>query len=456
MNRQELVRSVYTVTASSLHAVGDGEHKPAAKSIWYVLATIAGEPGKTPNPIDTIERNRFFWNSLMTERLGSLNPTMTNVKPGLHLPALLPETQQTIREVLDARGFRGVRIPDGDVPIDFSYTDFPDPIWFDGFVFGGPTTFKGAQFGGHSHSFEGAVFTHEVIFEDAEFSGVFFGPNIVFAESSSFDRATFHSGASYIGCEFRAHAGFRHCQFLEDVTFSDCKFYGSALFVSTLFERLAEFYSAEFQISALFQEANFRLYVPFFFEAQLPEYTVWHNTKWPKVPRDPGDALDQIQRYQRLALLMNGVEKFSDQRMFVRKEMHVQRRVDNWFPVGLLNLGYEIICDYGYGLGRVLAIWVVHIVLGAVLLSVPKLTATIEDGTGSGWHDARESILDFLLALVLSFSNAHGPLGLYRTFFEDALKDWPWLIWIGPVQTILGVIILFFLLLTIRNRFRMR
>ena len=47
-------------------------------------------------------------------------------------------------------------------------------------------------------------------------------------------------------------------------------------------------------------------------------------------------------------------------------------------------------------------------------------------------------------------------LGLNRSFFEDALKDWPWYGVVGPVQTVLGVIILFFLLLTIRNRFRMR
>ena len=49
-----------------------------------------------------------------------------------------------------------------------------------------------------------------------------------------------------------------------------------------------------------------------------------------------------------------------------------------------------------------------------------------------------------------------GFLGLNRSFFEDALKDWPWYGVVGPVQTVLGVIILFFLLLTIRNRFRMR
>ena len=111
MNRPELVRSVYTVTERPLHVVGDGEQKPVAKSIWYVLATIAGEPGKTPNPVDTIARNRFFWNSFMTARLDPLNPAITDLKPGLHLPGWLPETRQTIREVLNARGFVGSASP---------------------------------------------------------------------------------------------------------------------------------------------------------------------------------------------------------------------------------------------------------------------------------------------------------------------------------------------------------
>ena len=463
MNRPELVRSVYTVTERPLHVVGDGEQKPVAKSIWYVLATIAGEPGKTPNPVDTIARNRFFWNSFMTARLDPLNPAITDLKPGLHLPGWLPETRQTIREVLNARGFRGVRIPDANDPIDFSYVDFHDPIWFDGFVFGGPTTFKGARFGGHSHSFEGAVFTHAVIFEDAEFSGVFFGPDIVFAGSACFDGAKFHSGASYIRCEFRAQAEFDEAQFLEDATFDHCKFTGRAGFAGAVFGEMVDFRSAEFLTSALFQEADFKSYVPFFFGARLPEYTEWHNTKWPRVPQEPDDALDQIQRYQRLALLMNGIEKFDDQRMFVRQEMHARRRIERWTVAGriklwnvafVMNWLYDFICGYGYGLTQVVVVWLLHMMLGAVALCGSKI-GTLK-GEGTLWQATRESFADFHVAFALSFGNAHGPLGLNRTFLEDALQDWPWYGVVGPVQTVLGVIILFFLLLTIRNRFRMR
>ena len=49
---------------------------------------------------------------------------------------------------------------------------------------------------------------------------------------------------------------------------------------------------------------------------------------------------------------------------------------------------------------------------------------------------------------------------LNRNFLEKAIKSWSedLLLFniIGSVQTVVGVILLFFLLLTIRNRFRMR
>ena len=58
----------------------------------------------------------------------------------------------------------------------------------------------------------------------------------------------------------------------------------------------------------------------------------------------------------------------------------------------------------------------------------------------------------------MSFSNAHGFLNLTDRFFKDVLegKDWAWHAGVGGLQAVLGVIFLFFLLLTIRNLFRMR
>ena len=185
----------------------------------------------------------------------------------------------------------------------------------------------------------------------------------------------------------------------------------------------------------------------------LHEYTEWHDAKWPQTPAEPDEARDQIQRYQRLARLMNGLEKPYDQHFFFRKELHVQRRIERWNlvlwmnPVFWMNLVYEGICDYGYGLGRVVVLWLVHMTLGAVALCASRVGTLTDKKTL--WQATHEAFSDFHVAFALSFGNAHGPLGLNRSFFEDALKDWPWY-WpwygvVGPVQTVLGVIILFFL-----------
>ena len=93
-------------------------------------------------------------------------------------------------------------------------------------------------------------------------------------------------------------------------------------------------------------------------------------------------------------------------------------------------------------------------VVGAVVLSSAKIPALMDDATL--WQSTRMAFPDFYLAFALSFGNAHGPLGLNGTFFKNAIENWPCYGVVGPVQTVLGVIILFFLLLTIRNRFRMR
>ena len=68
MRIQELERSVYEVSLSPLYVFGSGEPRelrPAAESIWYVLATIAGEPARSSDPAVVVEQNRMYWNSFI-------------------------------------------------------------------------------------------------------------------------------------------------------------------------------------------------------------------------------------------------------------------------------------------------------------------------------------------------------------------------------------------------------
>ena len=429
--------------------------RPAEECIWYVLATIAGEPGQSGD-LSTMAENQRYWNGLMRERRFWFGFVESAAGGRIELPILSDEDRQAIRSALDSRGFRDAPIPGRSEPIDFSHVRLPNGFSTIGFVFGGITAFDGAQFKDSTHIFHSTVFEGAVTFGETEFYGGFVLSNAKFMSGVSFKGAQFHQSAAFTGCVFPANVGFDGARFLKQARFDKCRFELGASFVSTTFESEADFSSADFQGPALFQRAEFKAHVPTFFGATLHEYTEWHGAKWPAVPEGTDQALNHIHGYQRLAKMMNELEMFDDQLRFVRLEMRARRRVEKWFPAGLMNHAYELICDYGFGLGRILAIWAGHVAVGAALLFVPKLIETLKNGGGAGWQPAKESIIDLLLALVLSFINAHGPLGLYRTYFQDGLKDWPWLIWVGPVQTVLGVIILFFLLLTIRNRFRMR
>ena len=423
----------------------DSQLKPASECIWYALATIAGEPRSSPNPNLTNEQNRHYWNGFLRSRGFSDDGAS---------PQLAPEEIETIRETLFQQGYSLEQIPPANETIDFSDVKFPDLTCFEGFVFGGATTFEGARFEGLSHSFKSASFIGEVSFDSTEFAGILDGPSITFAGPVTFDRSKFSGNAIFDGSRFLERAVFDGAEFLVQASFDSCRFLGNATFRDTNFHTDVFFNSAKFETTVIFQSTKFSGTVPMFFESILPEYTEWRDSQWPKPPKRYDQALHHIQNYQRLAHLMNQLEKSDDQRMFVRLEMRARRRADGWSPAALMNLGYEAVCGYGYGLTRVLIIWLAHIVLGILALCAAKILKSPDEVTL--WQATRDAFADVHLAFALSFANAHGPLGLGRTFFAQSSMDWPWQQVIGPVQTVLGVIILFFLLLTIRNRFRMR
>ena len=245
---------------------------------------------------------------------------------------------------------------------------------------------------------------------------------------------------------FRSRASFNEAYFGQETFFSGCNF-----------KEEISFTSSTFKSKTFFQNAVFTTHVPEFFEAVLYEYTDWYGSRWPEVPRNAEDARIQIQHYQRLILLMSDLHRPDEQHFFFRREMRVRRRTDGPSISAMLNLIYDLACDYGYGIGRIVAIWLLHILLGGSLMWISALASSSKRGWS--WQFAHSSLSDFVTALGISFSNAHVLLGLDRTFLNDATSIWsplPLVNVIGAVQAVLGVIVLFFLLLTLRNRFRMR
>ena len=431
---------------------------PAGSCIWYVLATVAGEPGTSTDFEATVELNRRYWNGLMRDRANRGSSAVVNrLTENISFPRLTDQEFQTIRAALWERGLPNSQLPALHDSIDFSFLDFPDMTCFDGFVFTGRTSFEGARFAGGLTDFRDATFVDQVTFKGADFCGDFLATGVKFGGATHFNNATFHQSAFFTHGAFLANTEFDGARFRQRALFNQCRFANYVGYLDTVFEERVDFRSADFEGPTHFQRTNFKAFVPGFFEATLHDYTEWHDASWPKIPRGSDEALDQIQRYQCLARLMNDREKFAEQSLFFRKELNARRRVERWNVVGLMNFAYAAICDYGFGLGRVVAIWSVHILLGAAALFASKIAQSTEGEAGA--RGVSGVLCDALLALFLSFGNAHGFLDLNRKFLGDALKEWengPWFEGVGALQTVFGVIILFFLILTIRNRFRMR
>ena len=430
----------------------------ACSSIWYVLATVEGEPRSVQDLNTVVAKNRHYWNGLMAPRIavygGSIESSLGHK---INLPILTDADHVKIREALNTRGFAGMSVPHVNSPIDFSNIEFSKFTSFKGFVFGGAAKFDNTKFSGRVLTFLDATFAGNVTFDGCRFAHDVFFIKANFASSASFNNVEFAATSSFASCRFLATTTFADATFLGDTYFNKVEFAGEAHFVNTTFARQADFQFATFTRPTHSQRTKFETDVPAFFEATLFEYTDWHDTKWASIPRYKDEARKHVQYYQRLVLLMNKLEKPYDRHFFFRKEMRAQRRSDPFFLTRALNLLYELVCDYGNGLGRIVAIWAAHILIGAATIWVAKLFTTSPDPVSK--KAIPELLRDFFQATGISFSNAHALLGLNRGFLVDTLGSWsdvPFFNTVGSIQTVIGVIILFFLILTIRNRFRMR
>ena len=375
----------------------------------------------------------------------------------IDFPKLSSTDHAQIRSALDSRGFRGTQIPHVNSPIDFSNIHFPSLVTFVGFVFGGTTNFDGTTFTGGTPLFVEAVFGGNPTFEDSAFHVDAIFNKCAFPNGISFDSTTFFGQAIFSGSQFHGQANFKHTTFHRSSYFNKSTFKAITDFSNSTFLGAADFGSVKFERPTHFREASFEAQVPNFFESDLYEYTDWHNSRWPVVPDNADSARSQVQHYQRLVLLMDKLHKPDDQHFFFRREMRARRRAE---PIGVstaMNWIYEFICDYGHGIGRIASIWLLHIVVGAVLILALKSANSPERELS--WRYVYELISDLIFALGISFSNSHALLALGRSFLDDAVESWsrlPLFNVIGAVQTTLGVVLLFFLLLTVRNRFRMR
>ena len=374
------------------------------------------------------------------------------------------------------------------VGADFGEAEFRKSANFENVRFLGIANFKKARFLGdnpvksrvvsfsssrfhNTANFTDTHFPYLARFKDAAFDGAALFRDAMFQAKTGtskspygiadFARSRFGTEADFSRSEFRAAMAFDGAEFRSAARFDDAKFQGKC-----------NFNNAHFQGTTSFQNASFAS-PPMFFETRLHEDTnfgqvdwstaessyvrPWHTNAVSEQARQMAEnAGEAVRAWDRLALIMSQREKLPERHQFFKLKMRALRQRDGFSLPSFMNVLFDVTCDYGWGIRRAFSWWLGHVAVGALILSVATLGAPA--GVDSScWHIVRES-------LFLSFANAHAFLGLAseggylheaRSTVGDAVRfRWAFTI-VGTVQAVLGPVLLFLLLLTLRNHFRL-
>jgi hypothetical protein len=375
----------------------------------------------------------------------------------------------------------------------FAHTIFSDQANFEDVTFSQRTSFHGATFSERT-SFHGATFSRLAEFTGTTFSLFARFGRATFSDGANFEGATFSSGVDFAPTTFSGWALFTGATFSGNVSFEDVTFSGNASFARATFQSRASFVNAEMKSQTWFEAATFSSEPPLFFGAKLHEGTVWRDVDWPDPPSDAVKASEFVDAYERLKLEMDRLKKHEDELDFFACELRSRRvQCGDWKPIrelrffgrtipiptleiprttikprchklfgrsftlpsltiraltielrrpasGLAIALYGFLCDFGRSYVRPLAILIATIVLGIfpfwAHFGLSKL------GQASG----------------LSLANTFGVLGIRKDFIEpNVIAGLPGVLkLVGGLQTIAGIVLIFFFSLALRNRFRMK
>ena len=466
--------------------------QPANKNPWYVLMTIAGEPtGRGIN--NKIEaQNRRYWNGLACREVGgrerekiakalNINPKELDPLSGEEKEFIANEFrnrfdlshsdfERDLDEVVRAfqkSELEGGKWPDPTSNLDLYEFHFAHILNLRRRVFLGDLDFRGSTFS-NIIRFSDSVFRGSVEFDGASFSK---GANFMSVEingDADFTNTNISGIANFRSSIISAHATFEKTNFYGAANFADATFHGSAEFSSTNFKNGATFARALFEDFADFERASFNDQVDFsdggfagttdfskvVFHAEVPLFyqrrfhqdtdLTTRNQNWPNITQQ--NAARSKRAYTRLRQVMNELHKPDAEHFFGRQEM----RCDAYLNGPLfkaLSKGYGAVSDYGYSIVRPAA-WLVGLI--AVFCGI--FGSYLKHGKGV------EGVAAIWQGLGLSIANTFPYLGFHGRYLSDPQFQEMngWIEVLGGVQTVLGGVLLFFLLLGLRNRFRLK
>jgi uncharacterized protein YjbI with pentapeptide repeats len=386
-------------------------------------------------------------------------------------------------------------------PVDFVGAIFSETADFGGATFSGSAVFAGAAFSKDA-DFDRATFKDGAHFYDATFSSSAMFTHATFSPYAYFRRATFSSFANLAGAKFVLAlfegATFSHARF-EGATFSHAFFDGATFSGDACFERAsfqgeAVFVNAQMGGQTSFEGTTFRSEPPRFFGAKLHEGTVWRQVTWPIPPTDATTAGRFVDAYERLKLEMDRLKKHEDELDFFARELQCRRVLHgDWKPISELRVFGHTISDPALPVPRAIFAWRSQdlfgrrVVLPLVTLRAGKVTLwrpafglaiwvygvlcnygrsyvrpmvglLVTVLVGAVLYFSHFGLSKYPHALGLSIANTFGVFGFRKDFIDPHVIESlsRFLKIVSAFQTLVGIVLLFFFGLAVRNRFRIK
>lgn len=379
------------------------------------------------------------------------------------------------------KDFSGVKF--GQREVDFKETDFgPGSVCFMGTIFGKSTDFYAASFTKSSVSFQSAHFS-DVSFRHTKFGDAIkdFSKTKIKEGNISFDNASFKLGdVTFESCEFESGVlSFQNTSFGEgSVVFRSSKlgnmkvsinksscvgtsFNFEFLTSNALFEikdmkdpiERISFYGASFENALSISNVDVRS-IPDFVNTKLSNQLSLHRIKcelkrkrYRGIFQIASDA-DDIERANRLKELAEANKHHSLALHFHAIELRAKRwQSQSGLRSSMLDVLFDMLCNYGQSVYRPLIIWVMLTILCAIAY-------------GALFRTQVTTLKQVANALIFSFTNSLPFLNTAnegRKAMESLFEPSTVISYVLPLmmtQGVLSVLMVFLLVLGLRNRFR--
>lgn len=428
---------------------GENTKLDIQSSDWYAMLSLNGE--QPLNNVDTelLNENRTIWNRIIKHYFPNETISISTAQPA-DLQNLSSTDISAIRKKFTRRGGKTFPLDGGDFDINIDSLSIDRIFNISGYIF--PNCFCISK----------CTFGNDVILDDAIFLKDLHINESKFSKTTSFKAVKIGGKMTIKKSEFEIDASFEGIRCISDTHIEMNTFNGGSNFEKSRFFGEITFRNTEFRGLTNFNNTEFKMHVPDFRGSKLHEATLFHAAEWPEPPRarsgERNKAYEQIDRYSRLKQEMDRLKKSEDKLFFHRKELRSRQGLfaktsskvpGKGFTYYFVNRTYELLGNYGDSIFRPAAIFSAIWTLSSVIYFFGYIFP----------KDDKVGLLSRAFASVrLSFAGMLPYLPVKPKSIDPRIVDAQsaWVPILLNFQSISGAILIFLMILALRNRFGIR